>query len=178
MLLGRETSQLMLIDLQDRLVPAIEDGAARVEVAARLLAAARLLGVPVLATEHMAERIGGTVPALAVSSDEVFDKATFSALRQTGFRDMLSRQQIVICGTETHVCVMQTALDLHEAGFAVAIVEDAVGSRFAVDRAAALTRMRDAGLTLVTAETVMFEWLERGDAPEFRDVLALIKGRT
>ena len=177
MLLGRATSQLLLIDLQERLVPAIEDGAAIVSTTARLLAAARLLDLPVLVTEHMAERIGGTVPALDISPDEVFDKASFSADRQTGFRDMLKRPQIVICGTEAHVCVMQTAIDLHDAGYSVAVVEDAVGSRFAIDRDVALRRMDNTGLARVTAEMVIFEWLERGDHPAFRDALSIIKQR-
>lgn len=178
MLLARETSQLLLIDMQAGLVPAIENGTTIVETSARLLDVARILDVPVLVTEHMADRIGGTVPALKATADELFDKSSFSADRQTGFRDLIKRPQIVVCGTEAHVCVMQTAIDLHDAGFAVAIVEDAVGSRFALDRDVALRRMESAGLARVTAEMVMFEWLGRGDHPAFRDVLTVIKGRT
>jgi nicotinamidase-related amidase len=177
MLLERESSVLLLIDLQDRLVPAIENGDAIVRTAGRLLAVARRLNVPVLATEHMAERIGGTVPSLGVLQGEVFDKAAFSAVRQTGFRELVTRQQVIICGSEAHVCVMQTALDLHYLGFAVAIVEDAIGSRYASDRDGALRRMQSAGLARVTAEMVMFEWLAQGDDPAFRDVLKIIKAR-
>ena len=178
MLLERETSQLLLIDMQERLIPAIDGGAQVVGNAARLLSAARILNVPVLVTEHMADRIGPTVAALDVEPGEVFDKSSFSADRQTGFRDLLQRRQVIVCGTEAHVCVMQTALDLHDSGFGVAVVEDCVGSQFANDRSAALRRMENTGLVLVTTEMVMFEWLARGDDPAFRDVLKLIKGRT
>lgn len=177
MLLGRETSQLLLIDMQERLVPAIAGGEAVVARAAALLKVARLLKVPILATEHMAERIGGTVPALDIAPGEVFDKAAFSAVRQPGFLEKIGRRQVVICGTEAHVCVMQTALDLHDAGFSVAVVADAVGSRVAVDRDTALSRMENTGLARVSAEMVMFEWLGRGDDPAFRDVLKVIKAR-
>jgi len=177
MLLERGTSQLLLVDLQDRLVPAIAGGGAVVEAAARLLSVARILDVPVLATEHMADKIGPTVSELEISPEEVFAKSSFSADRQTGFRDLIQHRQVIVCGTEAHVCVMQTALELHDAGFAVAVVEDAVGSRFDNDRDIALRRMESAGLARVSAEMVMFEWLGAGDYPAFSDVLKVIKGR-
>ena len=177
MLIGRTTSQLLLIDMQERLVPAVSNGEAVVGAAARLLSAARILDVPVLVTEHMADKIGPTVPDLNVRPKEIFAKSSFSAGRQTGFRDLLRHRQVIVCGTEAHVCVMQTALELHDAGFAVAIVEDAVGSRFTEDRDIALRRMESAGLARVSAEMVMFEWLGAGDHPAFSDVLAIIKQR-
>ena len=178
MLLERDTSQLLMIDFQERLIPAIENGAAVVETAKRLLSVARLLDVPVLVTEHMADKIGATVAGLSVTADELFDKSSFSADRQMGFRDLLKRPQIILCGVEAHACVLQTALDLHEAGFAVAVVEDAIGSRFALDREVALRRMEHAGLARVTAEMVMFEWLGRGDHPAFPTVLKIMKERS
>lgn len=177
MLLGRATSQLLLIDLQERLVPAIADGQKVVATAARLSSAARILGVPVLVTEHMPEKIGPTVPELKVNPEEVFVKSSFSADRQSGFRDLIQHHQVVVCGSEAHVCVLQTALELHDAGFVVAVVEDAVGSRFNIDRDIALKRMESAGLARVSAEMVMFEWLGTGDHPAFADVLKLIKER-
>ncbi len=177
MLLDRETSQLLLIDLQEKLVPAIDGGDAVVSRAAALLRMARLLKIPVLATEHMAERIGGTVPSLDLASGEVFAKASFSAMRQDGFRERMARRQVVVCGTEAHVCVMQTALDLHDAGFSVAVVVDAVGSRHVLDRETALHRMEGAGIARVSAEMVMFEWLGGGNDPAFREALKIIKAR-
>ncbi len=174
---------LLLIDLQERLVPAIDHGADRIAAAIRLLRAARLLRIPVRATEHMAERIGETVPEIAASlePDEIIAKNSFSgwdtdALR-AGLGDLPPRNRVIVAGTEAHVCVMQTALDLQSARFAVSVVMDATGSRFEEDRQAAFGRMRASGVTMVTSEMMIFEWLGRGDSPHFRDALAIIKER-
>ncbi len=180
MLLNATESVLLVIDVQEKLAPAVAEREAVIERVAILMRAARRLGVPVLASEHYPQGIGHLLPELGALAPEgaVFEKISFSCARELGFLPRLrelARSQVVVCGMEAHVCVMQSALSLIEAGFQVFVVEDAVGSRRHADRDAALDRLRRAGGTVVTSEMVVFEWLERGDAPAFKELLALIK---
>lgn len=179
-LIRRAHSQLLLVDYQTRLAPAIHQGEAAIGQALRLMKAARRLGAPIRATEQAPGRIGPTVDALAglLTESEIFSKTHFSAAREPGFDAHLApdRPQIVIGGMEAHVCVLQTAMDLRRAGCQVFVVADAVGSRLEADKAAALARMREAGIAVVTAEMVLFEWLEDARDPAFRDLLPVIKG--
>lgn len=180
MLLNARDSFLLVVDVQEKLAPAVADNAALVARIALLMRAARRLEVPLLVSEHYPQGIGRTLPALAELAPEgaIFEKISFSCLRQEGVPARvagLDRGQAVVCGLESHVCVLQSALSLLEAGYRVYLIEDATGSRHAVDRAAALRRVERAGGTLVTAEMVVFEWLERGDHAAFRELLALIK---
>ncbi len=184
MLLDRKHSHLLIIDVQERLVPAVHMAGDVVHNAKRLLQYAGKLGVPISMTEHMPERIGGLVTPVATSAGEqagTFRKTTFSAWRDPAFSrhfDTLraaGRTQIVVAGMEAHVCVMQTALDLVAAGFDIHLVRDAVGSRSPMDRDTAIQRLERAGAKIVTQEMIAFEWLERGDAPEFKDILSVLK---
>ena len=180
MLLSADQSLLLIVDMQEKLAPAVLRAEAAIERAALLLQGAARLELPVLISEHYAKGIGHTVPALLSLAPEgaAFDKIHFSALREPGVSDRiaaLGRKQVVICGMEAHVCVLQSALSLLDAGYQVFLATDATSSRHAADRDAAFARFERAGGTLVTAEMVLFEWLERGDTPAFREVLKLIK---
>src|SRR5262249_26286599 len=127
--LDRDTSALLVIDFQTRLMPAIQDGAAVVANARRLLNGAELLDVPVLFTEQNADGLGATLPELCSETVNLFHKMTFDACRMPGFLDALpDRRTLVVAGCETHVCVLQTALGLLAAGRRVCLVRDAVGS--------------------------------------------------
>jgi nicotinamidase-related amidase len=172
-----ESSVLMLIDFQEKLVPAIEGGEQTVVQAARLAEAARILDVPVVATEQIPERLGPTVGALRGGVAVIIPKATFDACRDRAVSAAVppSRGTVVLTGCEAHVCVLQTAFGLLQAGSRVAVVRDAVGSRRPESKEAALQRLAQAGVDIVTAEMVMFEWLGTADRPEFRKVLPLIK---
>ena len=173
--LAAETSALLLIDFQARLMPAIAEGAARVTQAGKLAAAAALLDVPVLLTEQNPRGLGGTDPALA-DAGPVLAKMTFDATRAPGFAAaMPDRPAVVVAGCEAHVCVLQTVLGLRAMGRAVAVVADAVGSRLPASRDLGLARMAAAGAQIVSTEMVLFEWLGSADHPRFRAVLALIK---
>ena len=148
--IDRERSALLVIDFQQRLMPAIEDGAAAVGQCRRLLQAAEMLDVPILFTEHNAGGLGPTVAELADSAEgRLAHKMTFDACRMARFLDRLGdRRDIVVAGCETHVCVMQTALGLLDAGRRVYLVRDAVGSRRCGkqgdrDRAPGAARRRD-----------------------------------
>ncbi|NTU81453.1 MAG: isochorismatase family protein [Chloroflexales bacterium] len=176
--IDRESSALVMVDFQARLMPAIEDSTAAVANARRLLDAAALLDVPVLFTEQNPRGLGATVPELAQARAEgaVLHKMTFDACRAGGRLDWLpNRPSLVVTGCEAHVCVLQTVLGLLDAGRRVYVVQDAIGSRRAESKAAALQRMARHGAEIVTAEMVIFEWLVTAEHPRFREVVALVK---
>ena len=169
-------SALLVIDFQARLMPAIADGAAVVANARRLIEAAEMLDVPVLVTEQNAKGLGATIPQLAPGKDGVFHKTSFDSCRMPGFLDRLpDRSDLVVAGCETHVCVLQTALGLIDAGKRVWLVRDAVGSRRAESKETAIRRLERHGAEIVTAEMVVFEWLQTAEHPRFRDALALVR---
>ena len=174
--IDREASALLVVDFQTRLMPAIEDGGSIVAAAQLLLAAARLLDVPVAFTEQNARGLGATVPDLNPSMHEpVLAKMTFDACRDSGLASLPSRPSLVVAGCEAHVCVLQTVLGLLDAGRRVFVVQDAVGARRAESKAAALRRMERHGAEVVTAEMAVFEWLATAEHPRFREALALLK---
>lgn len=168
-------SLLLVIDLQGRLLPVIEDGGAVVANAVWMIDVAQAIGIPVLATEQYPQGLGPTeetvrarLPAAAIIEKNHFSAVTEGALMQA---DAAGRRQWVVMGTEAHVCVQQTVLDLLSIGREVFVVEEAVGSRRARDKELALQRMRQNGAAIVSREMVAFEWLEQANTAVFRDVL-------
>jgi len=181
MILRAQESVLVVVDVQERLLPAIHDSARIVRNTGMLLKGAAALSVPVLVTEQYPRGLGPTVEAVRAdlpAATPVIEKITFGCTGEPAFNAALAelkRRQIVLCGTEAHVCVMQTALGLRQQGHAVYLVADAVSSRTPDNRAMALERMRAAGVTIVTTEMVLFEWMERAGTPVFKVVSALVK---
>ena len=175
--LSSHDSLLLVIDMQTRLLPAIEDREALVGRAQSLLQAAQLVGVPVYATEHCADKIGSTLPELAQWIDHVIHKTHFDASREAGFLPALPprRTRVLLIGTEAHVCVLQTGLGMAALGLTPVLVTDCIGSRRRPDHDGACERWRHYGLETITAEMAMFEWLGSPAHPQFREVLALIK---
>lgn len=170
-------SSLLIVDMQERLMPAMHGADAqcrKVEVLAR---AAALLSVPVLATEHWPEKIGHTVPALRTLIGQSYSKTHFDASREAAFISTLpeDRRQILLVGSEAHVCVLQTGLGLARAGWQPVLVADGVGSRHPEDREAGLGRWRACGLPVVTTEMVLYEWLDTPEHPAFAQILAWVK---
>ena len=199
MLLDADDCQLVLIDYQARLMPAIHDAHAEVANARRLAQMARLVNVPVWATEQNPAKLGGTDESLAPLCDRIVAKMAFSGAAELqpllappapaprGNARSLPRHlqkpapaepergTVVIAGCETHVCLMQTALMLLEAEWDVWVVTDACGSRTERNRDAAFDRLAGAGCELVTTEMVGFEWLRDCEHPQFRALQALVK---
>jgi nicotinamidase-related amidase len=173
-------SVLVLVDYQQRLMPAIHEGERVVARAVRLADAARILDIPVIGTEQNPAGLGPNAPAIRSRCDETLAKMAFD-----GCVDGLAARvraagksgdaQVAIAGCEAHVCLMQTALGLRREGFPVWVAADACGSRHAEDREAALHRLERAGAVLVTTEMLVFEWLGSCEHERFRDVLALLK---
>lgn len=174
---------LVLVDLQERLGAAMPAKVLnRVLMNARLLArSAALLEVPVTLTEQYPRGLGTTLAAVteAVPEDAPrITKQTFSCCGTSAFTDALDRlerAQIVLAGMEAHVCVLQTALDLAATGREVFVVEDAICSRRLENYQNALDRLRQCGVQVVSAESVVFEWLGNADHARFREVQALLR---
>lgn len=172
-----DTTTLLLVDFQARLMPAIEDRDSVVENARRLLDAAAMLDIPVVLTEQYPKGLGATIPALSPERvGAVAHKMTFDACRADGFAEKLAdRADVVVAGCEAHVCVLQTVLGLIDAGRRVFVVRDAIGSRRAESKDGAIRRMERHGAEIVTTEMVVFEWLGTAEHPRFREAVALIK---
>ena len=202
MLLDVDDSQLILVDYQSKLMPAIHEGAAVLANAVRLGGMAQLLGVPVWGTEENPARLGENVSEVRDLCGRTLSKMHFSGVAD-GLADWLrpparaqqggnvrslpkhlqkavpaqagARNTLVLAGCETHVCLLQTALDLLDEEFEVWVVTDACSSRTERNRDAAFDRLAAAGAELVTTEMVAFEWLRTADHPLFKDVLSLVK---
>ncbi len=175
MLLRSDTSALLIVDVQARLLPAIDDGERVLQNCAWLVRLARELDVPVGVSEQYPQGLGPTVATLRelVASECIVKKIHFSCVAESRFAELpgfATRQQIVVAGTEAHVCVLHTCMDLLAEGRQVFVAADAVGSRTAVDRELALDRLRQNGAQIVTREMVAFEWLERAGTDLFRRI--------
>lgn len=170
-------SLLLVVDFQARLMPAISGGPEIVANAGRLLAAARLLEVPVAYTEQNPKGLGATIPDLAPRAGEkVLAKMTFDAWRSPQVRNATPPGlELVVTGCEAHVCVLQTVLGALADGRRVKVVRDAIGSRRETNQAAALDRMARHGAEIVTTEMVVFEWLGSAEHPRFKETIALVK---
>lgn len=180
MLIDAARSLFLLVDVQENLGPVVADPRAVYRNCGLLLRAANRLGVPVLVSEQYPKGLGPTLGELRqlVSDDAVMTKMHFSCAADPAIaarvRD-LGRDQIVVAGTEAHVCVLQTALGFKQAGYQVFVAGDACSSRVAANHVSALARMAACGVQVATTESVVFEWLHVAGTPEFKDMIALIK---
>lgn len=181
-LLERTASQLLVVDIQEKLIPTIDAVERMIERVRFLIEAARTLDIPITITEQYPKGLGPTEPALRDACGNptpVFAKNSFSCWRDEAIRAHLTadstRQQMVIVGMEAHVCVLQTALDMAANGFSVFVVGDAVSSRAASDVEAARRRLKAAGITIISAEMAFFEWLDRSGTPEFKHLSPLLR---
>ena len=173
MLLNREKSGLLLVDVQEKLTPLVLNSAALVSRCEWLLRLASDLNVPLVISEQYPRGLGKTVATLltAATPEQCVEKVHFSCYREPSFVNHwqdIGRNQVVICGIETHVCVLQTAIDMVNAGVDVFVVVDAVSCRHELDQKYGLKRMKQAGINLVTAEMVFFEWVGQAGTPEFK----------
>jgi len=178
--LDRDRSILLVIDLQEGYRGKFYEEERVVRSTNRLLAAAGELGVPVLLTEQYPKGLGATREDVAENLPdgfERFEKTTFSALGAEGLGDALTRHgrdQVVVAGIETHVCVNQTTHDLLERGLQVHLVRDAVSARFPLEDEAGFAKMLASGAQATSSEQVLFEWLERAGTPEFKAIHRLV----
>jgi len=178
--LHRSSTGLVIVDIQERLLPAIFEQERLVQQAVRLIKGAAILGIPIFATEQYKKGLGATVPeiASAITGFAPLEKVTFSAFRADGFHNSLKDKKIIdvlLCGMEAHICILQTCLDLLDAGFTVFVVADAISAREPKNTELAMKRMHDSGAVIVSTEMVLFELLGHSRAEEFKQVQALVK---
>lgn len=173
MLMQTEHCTLLVVDVQEKLIAAIHDAPRTVAAMKWLIDAARLNGVPVVFSEQYPQGLGKTLPMLTspMVGAPVVEKTQFSCVAADCLKGTPAEQrsQVVICGIEAHVCVLQTALELQASGKQVFLVSDAIGSRGREDKAAAIARMAAAGVVVVTREMALFEWMRDSKAPQFRE---------
>ena len=181
-----DRSQLLIIDVQERLIPAMQEPDAVAGACAFLGQVAGLCRVPTLITEQYPKGLGHTVLSVleACTKPTLVEKTVFSAPQERKVLDRLRRkradqrrEQIVLCGVEAHVCVLQSALDLVSSGFEVFVVADAVSSRHIGSRDVALSRLAHAGVVPVTSEMVAFEWVGDAKSKTFKPISALVRDR-
>jgi nicotinamidase-related amidase len=170
--LDRDRTALVVVDVQEAFRPAVPDFDRVVQNTRRLMDGAKILGVPVVVTEQYPKGLGRTVDELG--EVEPIEKSCFSAARADGF-DLDGREQALVCGIETHVCVSQTAHDLLERGVEVHVASDAVSSRTPENKEVGLHKMEQSGAIVTSVETALFELLGVAGTDEFKQVQGLVK---
>jgi nicotinamidase-related amidase len=173
-----EDSLLLLVDVQPRMVPVMAGRAAMLDRTIFLARVAKELGVPVITSEHVPHKFGETAPELTGLTGEVIGKAEFSAMQSPEFSARVRAQhknQIIIAGLETHICVTQTCLDLMSEGFTPWVCADATASRSEDRKQIGLNRLAELGCRIVHSESVVYEWMRTSDHPQFRSVLSIVK---
>jgi nicotinamidase-related amidase len=179
-LLNVDDCLLMVVDLQEAFAPHIQNFPDVVERSRIMIEAARLLNLPIIATEQYPKGLGRTVEPIrqALGDCRYYDKLTFSCLQDPAVIEAvlpLKRRQVILIGIETHVCIAQTALDLLSNDRLPYVAADAVSSRRPPDHQTAMTRMRDAGAIITTSEAAIMEWLVSSKHEKFRTISKLVK---
>jgi nicotinamidase-related amidase len=182
-LMRADKSMLLVVDVQESLMRVGHEAERTVERITILARAALALGIPIVACEQYPRGLGPTVTAVreAIGDAPVLAKTQFSGLRDPGIADIIEghraagRHQVIVCGVEAHVCVLQSAMDAHDNGAQVFVVADACTSRRPSDVELAMRRMRATGVSIVSSEMVVFEWLEKAGTAAFKTVSALVK---
>jgi nicotinamidase-related amidase len=175
-------SQLVIIDFQQRLAAAMPDQPRKqaLHYTGLLANAARLLDIPLTYTEQYPAGLGNTDATLAthLTGDTAIEKTCFSCAADDDFKARIANQhrhQVILCGMEAHVCILQTALQLQQLGYQIFVVEDGVCSRHKRHFKNALARLRQAGIIITNTESVIFEWLRDAAHPKFKSLARLIR---
>ena len=177
-LMCRSDSALLVVDVQEKLVAAMGTAARILWNVRRLIDGAKVLGLPVVASEQYPQGLGPTVPELASRLEHRPAKLSFSCRELPElFADLRQRniEKLLLCGLETHVCIQQTALDLLADGWRVYVAVDAVGSRHDLDHQTALRRMESSGAVLTSTEAALLEWCQAAGTPEFKQISRIVR---
>ena len=177
--ISSEEAVLLIIDVQDKLIASIRDNNLIEWNIRRLIESTNVLGIQRYFTEQNPTRLGPTSTSIATElKDTVYPKMSFSCITCNKLIKNLKERhtkKIIVCGVETHVCILQSALDLLEEGFQVFIPIDAIGSRNEIDHKTAIRRLELAGVITTTTESIIFEWCKTSDRVEFKAISAIIK---
>jgi Isochorismatase family len=181
MLLNASHASLLIVDIQDRLLPAMMEPQRVLARTSILLKAAEVLQIPITVSEQYPKGLGHTMLDLATNSATTFEKLSFSCWRDGAMKEHFiklhdgGRPLIIVAGIEAHVCVLQSCVDLYNAGFGVFVVADAVSSRKLDSATLAFERLRQTGIQVINTEMAIFELLEKAGSAEFKSLSALIK---
>jgi len=176
----REDSLLLIVDFQQAMLKVVDSWETIARKVRQLTCAADILKIPILLTEQYRKGLGGTVSEVLreIRSPVVCQKEHFSACLESEFLPTVrsfGRNKIVVTGMETHVCVLQTGLDLIKEGYQIHLVADAVASRASENRDIAIGLLRQAGALITSTEIVIFQWARRSNTDEFRKILPIVK---
>ena len=178
----RKSIALVVIDVQDRFMPVIFEMCRVADACSKLVKSLKILKIPVVFTEQYPQGLGQTIPDLAVlMEDKPLEKIEFSCFKNKAFKEQMTKlkksgvKQLVLCGIEAHVCVLQTALDAIDEGFGVYVAEDATSSRKRTDWQTAMDRLQQSGAYRVSTEMIIFQLMEKAGTEEFKQVQAIIK---
>jgi nicotinamidase-related amidase len=176
----KKSSAALLIDIQEKLFPHIYQNEELLRKCTILLEGLKLLGVPLVVTEQYPKGLGRTIKEITnlVEQDPVIEKIAFSCCDEPSVMQhaaMQTHRTIIICGIEAHVCVLQTVIDLHEAGYTAVVVEDCISSRHPEDKRVALGRMRAEGAVITSCESILFELARVAGTDEFKAISRLVK---
>lgn len=174
-MIKREGSLLLCVDIQERLMPAIDGADDVIARAKKLIEVARLMNISRVFTEQNPKWLGSTVSELSLGNERLVRKRYFDASAEEAFPLPANGVDVVVIGCEAHICVLQTVMGLLGHGRRVCVVQDAIGSRRREDKEVAIQRMAKCGAEIVTYEMVVFEWLRTMDDPVFGPVLKMIK---
>jgi nicotinamidase-related amidase len=179
-MIPKEDVIAVVVDIQERLFPHIHEHQQLSENLVKLIKGLKILNVPMIVTQQYTRGLGQTIPpvAEALGEFEPLEKLTFSCYGDPDFVNVLNdsgKNHIILAGIETHVCVLQTAMDLLDIGYEVIIIEDCVSSRRLNDKQVALKRMRDDGVIITTCESILFELLKVAGTEEFKAISQLVK---
>lgn len=180
MRLNKENTIGLVIDMQEKLLPHMHNQQELLEANLKMVKGLRALNVPIVVTQQYTKGLGNTAPTIneAIGNFSYIEKLTFSCYREPSFIKIMNRsgkRNVVIMGIESHVCVLQTALDLLYNNFNPVIVTDAISSRKEEDKRIALWRMRDVGCIMTTTESILFELCRKAGTPEFKEISKLVK---
>jgi len=179
-MLETDNTVLLIVDIQGNLAHAVSNKDALHRNVRHIIRGIKVLGLPIICVEQNPNGLGPTIPEIAglLSDIQSISKMYFSSCRNPRFMNalgQLNRKQVLVAGIEAHVCVYQTVVELVELGYEVQVLGDAVSSRTVENKNIALQRMREAGASVTSVETALFELLRRGDGEEFKEILRIVK---
>ncbi len=180
MRINRENTIGLVIDMQEKLVPTIDNSKFLVSQSLRLLKGLKLFGIPIVVTQQNTKALGSTIPEInkSIGNFSYIEKITFSCYREPAFIKVLNRigkRNVIMLGVEAHICILQTALDLLYNNFNPVIINDCIGSGQKHDKEVAVWRMRDVGSVITSSESILFELCREAGTQEFSDLLKLLK---
>lgn len=176
-MLDTNNSILVIIDIQEKLVKAASNGEKTIINTSKISQAAQILSIPVIITEQYPKGLGATVESITGSDAFIIEKSSFSAFKEPEFEQKiksLNRKQVILCGIETHICVLQTAIDLYKNGYEVYVLKDCVSSRSEEEQNSGLELLKQYGIKVITVEIALFQWLKSSKHPQFKDIQKLI----